>query len=410
MRLRRRGVLKSGGMSRGPSSQADIRVISFARDLGVEVSAAQLERWRRAGALPRNDRRGLGRGAGSVSMPSIESMKIAVALGRAAERGRPLHVTVLRAFTAAPGAECYFFVAVPRPPLPEQAVRAALAWFIRSRVVSLDRRIERAVATAASDDDAEDIAQELAERHYRRVYLADRRDFSRDILTQGRRLTRQQAQGSAVFAVASFLGRDAVGSDRLAEAFRDSWGYAGKYDDQSEELIRLIAAEGAKRELAGQSIDDLYGADLKHTVDIDTQAIYQVDFAAICNVRDVLVLLAEAVTTYWIYKDDYSDDPMISRLVDFFSSSIHTHVWIRAAAILAYTSHDYCWKWITEMIVMICCDPDNLSSFKEMARRIDFTQNDIEALVGRAAERPCVDPNHVLWLPDRRRSKRAGRY
>ncbi|MGH9477583.1 MAG: hypothetical protein ACRD1C_14875 [Terriglobales bacterium] len=130
-------------------------------------------------------------------------------------------------------------------------------------------------------------------------------------------------------------------------------------------------------------------------------------FAAICNFRDVLALLAQAVATYWIYKDSFPDDPMIRRLVDFFSSSIQTHVWVRAAAPLAGSSPDYCWKWMSSMMVMICCDPDSLGSFEKTAKRIDFTQDDIENLVYRAAEGPCVDPHRVLWLPDRTRSKEA---
>ena len=325
----------------------------------------------------------------------------AVALGRAARRGRPLHETVLRAFTAAPGFDYKFFLVIPRPPLPEQAVRAALARFIRHRVNSLDRRIEQAVAAAAPNDDAEDIAQELAEKHYRRVYLSDRRDFTRDILTEGRGLTWQQVHGNAAFAVASFFGRDAVGSDRLAEAFHDSLGHTGKYQDQVEKLIKLLAAEGAKRELAGQSLDDLYGTHWKHTAETDAEAIYQVDFAAICNVRDVLALLAEAITVYRITKDNVPDDPMMRRLLDFFRSSEQTHVWVRAASTLAYSPPDYCWKWMASMIEMICCDPDELSSFEEMTKQIDFTQNDIEDLLHRSAEKPSADPHRVLWLPSR---------
>ena len=380
----RRGVLKSGSMGRGPVSRADAELIGSLRELGVEVSAAQLERWRTAEVLPRNKRRGLGRGAGSVSRVSAETLLIAAALSRAARRGRPLHETVLRAFTG--DHDFRFFLATARPPLPEQAVRAALVWFVRHASYRLERRIERAIAAAASDDDAEDIAEELAERHYRSIYLSHRRDFDRDIMTEGRRLTRRQAHGSTVFTLASFFGKDAVGSNRLVEAFRDSWGYAGNYDAQFEELVALLATEGIKRELAGLPLHDLYGSSRRHTVDTDTQAICHVDFAAICKVRDVLALLAETITIYRITKDNIPDDPIIRRLVDFFASSLQTHVWVRAAARLAYKPPDYRWQWMASMIEMICCDPDDLGSFEEMTRRIDFTREDIDSLLNRALQ------------------------
>jgi hypothetical protein len=84
-------------------------------------------------------------------MVSADSVVIAEALGRAARRGRPLHQTVLQIFAFDPHFELKSFLPTPRLPLPEQAVRAALVWFVRSRENSLDRRIERAVAAASAD-------------------------------------------------------------------------------------------------------------------------------------------------------------------------------------------------------------------------------------------------------------------
>jgi hypothetical protein len=358
-------------------------MISLLRGRGVEVSAAQLERWRRAGVLPRNTRRGLGRGAGSVSKVSAESVVIAEALGRAARRGRPLHETVLRVFTSDPRFDLKIFLATPRLPMPEQAVRAALAWFIRYRVNSVSRRIERAIAAASSDDEAEDIAAKLAERHYLRVSRSDRRDPNKDILTEGLRLTRQEALGHAVFAMVSFLGQEAVGSQRFADAVRDSFGYAGQYQAEVEELIRFMEAENIRRELSGRP---LLGNLHAHTMDADTEAIRQVDFAAICKVRDVLALLAEAAMIYKIARESIPDDPILRRLVDFFTSSYEAHIWVRAATPLAYTAPADSWGWMASLIVMICCDSDDLGSFEEMTQRVDFTLDDIRSLVGRAAE------------------------
>jgi len=337
-------------------------LIGRLRGRGVEISAAQLERWRTAGILPRNERRGLGRGAGSVSRVSAESVAIAEALGRAARPGRPLHETVLRVFAADPRFDLKIFLATPRLPLPDQAVRAALAWFIRYREKSVYRRIERAVAAASSDDEAEDIAAGLAERHYLCVSRRDRRDFNRDILTEGLRLTRKEALGHAVFAMASFVSQEAVGSDRLAEAARDSFGFTGEYQAEVEALVGFMAAENTKRELAGQH---LIGSLQKHTMDANTEAIRQADFAAICKVRDVLALLAEAAMIFRLTRKSIPDDPMMRRLVDFFTSSYETHHWVRAAAPLAYGTPADSWQWMASVIVMICGDLNDLGSFEE---------------------------------------------
>src|SRR5437762_14331619 len=100
-------------MPRGSASEADRELIARLRTRGVEVSAAQLERWRAAGALPRNERRGLGRGAGSVSVVPSESAAIAEALARVARPGRSLHETVLRIFAADPRFDLKIFLVTP---------------------------------------------------------------------------------------------------------------------------------------------------------------------------------------------------------------------------------------------------------------------------------------------------------
>lgn len=369
-------------MPRGATSEADAELIGRLRSRGVEVSPAQLERWRTAGVLPRNERHGLGRAAGSVSRVPAAAVVVAEALGRAARRGRPLQETVLRIFAADPRFEFKIFLATPRLPLPEEAVREALDWFIHHKVNSVSRRIERAVAAAPSEDDAEDIAAELAERHYLRSYRSDRRDFNRDFLTEGLRLTRKEAFGLSVFAMTSVLGHEAVGSSRFVEAIRDSFGNAGEYQAEMEALMSFVAAENAKRELAGQAP---YGSPKKHTTIADAEAISRVEFAAICKVRDVLSLLAEAAMIYRITRKIIPDDPMIGRMTGFFTSSYETHIWVRAAAPLTYTTLADSWKWMASVITMICADRDDLASFEEMTSKLNFTLDDIRDLWRRSA-------------------------
>jgi hypothetical protein len=379
------------GMTRGPVSQADAETISILRSRGVDVNAAQLERWRTAGALPRNTRRGLGRGAGSASGAPAGSVALAEALGRAARQGRPLHEAVLRVFSADPRFDLKIFLATPRLPVPEPAVRAALTWFIRHKVNSVQRRSERAVAAAPSGAEAEDIVADLTEHHYIRAYRSDWRDFNRDILTEGPRLTRQEAIGLSVMSMVSLLGQESVGAERYAEAAREAFGDSGQHQGLVDELFRFMEAVNTRRELAGQPP---IGSSRPHTMDADAEAIGQVSFHAICAVRDTLALLAEAGMIYRATKSS-PDDPTRLKLAEFFKSSYQAHIWTRAATPLTYTTLADSWEWMASLIVMICCDPEDLDSFEEMASRINFTLEDIRGLVRRSGEarqgRPLTD-------------------
>jgi hypothetical protein len=179
-----------------------------------------------------------------------------------------------------------------------------------------------------------------------------------------------------------------VGSDRFAEAFRDSIGRSGQYQDEADTIARFVARENAKRELSGQpTIGSVQGG----TIEADVEAIDKVSLAAICQVRDTLSLLAEAAMIYRATRDSIPEDQMVRRLIDFFTSSYETHLWVRAATPLSYTPLADSWKWMTSMIVMICSDPGDLESFQEMARRIDFTVCDLRGLVSRstAERRAC---------------------
>ena len=101
-------------MARTGPSAADRQLISQLAARDLSVSAAQLERWRHAGLLPRNSRYGCGRGRGSESEASPEAVEIAAALSRHARQGRDLRLAVIDWFAdaglpATPG----------EPPVPE---------------------------------------------------------------------------------------------------------------------------------------------------------------------------------------------------------------------------------------------------------------------------------------------------
>lgn len=122
------------------------------------MSAARLERWRRADLLPRHPRRGLGRGRGSVSVLELRTVEIADALARSSGQGKDLRVTVLawymRAGTPAPHSR----QPVPEPPF--EAVRGALVWALRRSPVQ--RLIEQ--ARRAKDDADTDRLYTAADR------------------------------------------------------------------------------------------------------------------------------------------------------------------------------------------------------------------------------------------------------
>ena len=84
------------------------------------------------------------------------------------------------------------FLVAPQLPLAESPVRDALIWFIQHRENSVARRIERAVARAESPDAAEEIAADLARKHYLDVFRSQRKDHTGNIVTRGFPLTRKR--------------------------------------------------------------------------------------------------------------------------------------------------------------------------------------------------------------------------
>ncbi|MFI9835254.1 hypothetical protein ACIHIX_47210 [Streptomyces sp. NPDC051913] len=140
-------------MARGVPSAADAELIERLEALGLQVSAAQLERWRGAGLLPGHVRRWLGRGRGSVSVLAEETVAVAVAFGRHARSGRDLRWTVIAWYAeaglpAGPGE-----LAVPEPPW--LAVREALVWAAGRSPAQ--RVVVQARAAGSGGEEAQDV-------------------------------------------------------------------------------------------------------------------------------------------------------------------------------------------------------------------------------------------------------------
>lgn len=77
-------------MPRGPVSQSDQKLLAAAAAAGYVVSPFQLERWRGLGLVPRNARRGLGRGRGTVAEVPEDALPRLIAVAQSARQGRTL--------------------------------------------------------------------------------------------------------------------------------------------------------------------------------------------------------------------------------------------------------------------------------------------------------------------------------
>jgi hypothetical protein len=136
-------------MPRSQPSQADAALLAALTAQGLHASPYQLERWRTAGQLPRNRRRGLGRGRGSASDLDETAVARASILARNAQQGRRLVGShVIERFALG-------------MPVAEEQVRAAFT-------AELDGIINRLAGDAPATDDGwqqrYDAAKQVARR------------------------------------------------------------------------------------------------------------------------------------------------------------------------------------------------------------------------------------------------------
>lgn len=138
-------------MPRKADSAADRELTARLAAHGLAGSSARYERWRRAGLLPRHERRGAGRGRGSTSTLAPATVEIAAALARHAVQGRDLRAAVVAWFFDAGRPAAGDEPPVPEP--PGAAVVDALAWAVRAGSdYRLLQRARAAVTEAQKDD------------------------------------------------------------------------------------------------------------------------------------------------------------------------------------------------------------------------------------------------------------------
>ncbi|MBU2667789.1 hypothetical protein KOI35_30185 [Actinoplanes bogorensis] len=134
-------------------------MLAAAGERGATATVTQLERWRTAGLLVRNEKHGAGQGRGSVSTAPAEAVDLVVWLSAHARPGRRPDDLALEAFGAG-------------LPIPESTVRRA--WLIAATDFRQDALLG---PREASDRSAwiGDVADELASKHSGKIVLLPQR-------------------------------------------------------------------------------------------------------------------------------------------------------------------------------------------------------------------------------------------
>ncbi|MFI9771675.1 hypothetical protein ACIHJG_33075 [Streptomyces sp. NPDC052415] len=207
-------------MARGEPSPADVELIGRLAVLGITVSVAQLERWRGLGLLSRHARVWLGRGRGSVSVLSEETVAVAAVLGRYARAGRDVRWTVIAWYAEAERPLAPGQLAVPEPPWP--AVREALVWAMRRSTAQ--RLVESAWTAAGAGENEQDAFYTKAGRVVGRGHAGPAHpEVMRRVLEhpdadldQGE--DRRRRRGAVSMVAAAAMGAGEVGGERLIDA------------------------------------------------------------------------------------------------------------------------------------------------------------------------------------------------
>ena len=135
--FRGRGVPNGYGdqMPRAQASATDAQLVVQAAGVGLTISTRQIERWREQGLIPRNIRRGQGRGRGSRSDAPPGTAELVMCLAQHARRGRRPRDLALLAFGAG--------LAVP-----ELTIRRALAGVVENVSSLMDKHSAHVVEPA----------------------------------------------------------------------------------------------------------------------------------------------------------------------------------------------------------------------------------------------------------------------
>ncbi|MFJ9395517.1 hypothetical protein ACIRQT_11655 [Streptomyces californicus] len=339
-------------MARTGPSEADAALLDHLRGKGRQVSLAQLERWRLAGILPRNERKPLGRGRGSTSTLHPASADIAEAIAMTSRRSRSIYEAALRVFAADPRHDDLFVL--PGVQLPEQAIRSALDWFVDYGDQSLDRRIERLIKrTSASSDEKSEMIYRLAMTHYRRVRNNPQPTPERfpnpwslnDDL---------EIRSFALLAVAKFIGQEEVGPESYAEIITNSRILKKKSPKDAERIKHTLESLLIQRQLSEGRI-------VPTSSDPDSEQVREqlsgVSISRMRETRDKLAFASEAGRLFSCLLGSEIGEPLTTRIHEASTSSIDANMLLHAIIPIAENIPGGGWYQMTGMLITILTQP-----------------------------------------------------
>ncbi|MFC7841637.1 hypothetical protein [Streptomyces sp. NPDC057382] len=340
---------------------------------GLSVSWAKIRRWREFGALPWKKQHGLGRGSGSTSELLPETFAVAEALALATIKKRPLEQAVLQVFTTHPRFDQV--LAAPSVPLPECAVRRALAWYMARDDSHPLAAIEKAAQAAGNcPDKAMDAALESAHRYFPKLYRQAKQRSHPPGTTAPDNLA--DADGLATFAVATVLGFEHFGADAIVEAVSKS------LPELADEYGKQVFAHLSKavREAEGDGQSPFLRRPRWPSLQDRVQRMEQVEYRVICTVRDVLALLVEASPALALARRAGLEDPDALHIEATRASNRRTDEYLRRAEAISRHPGDLAWKDFTGLLLNVCTTPRRLSTFQEDVTALDPALNDVPGL------------------------------
>ncbi|MFF4632111.1 hypothetical protein [Streptomyces griseorubiginosus] len=335
-------------MVRTGPSEADATLLDHLRGQGWPISLAQLERWRLAGVLPRNKRKYLGRGKGSISILHPESTDIAEVIAMTSRRGRSIHEAVLRVFAADPRYDDLFVP--PKVRLPEQAIRSALEWFVRFGDQSLDRRIERALKRMkGSPDDAAEKVYQLAITHYRQVQNYPEPSTER-LPSLWNLNDEREVEHFALLAVARFIGPEEVGPERYANIVANNRIRDGRSTEEVARAREIIESLLINRQLSEGYV---MKSSPDPTIEQACEILSNVSISHIYATRDKLAFASEAGRLYSYIRGSEIGEPLSTRIREASTSSIDANMLFHAIIPIAEDVPGGAWHRMTSILIMI---------------------------------------------------------
>jgi hypothetical protein len=351
---------------------------------GLSVSWAKIRRWREFGALPWRKQHGLGRGSGSTSELLPETFVVAEALALATIKKRPLEQAVLHVFTTHPRFDQG--LAATSIPLPERAVRRALAWYMARDDSHPLAAIEKAARSASScPDKAMDAALESAHRYFSKLYRQATQRRHPPGTTAPDNLA--DADGLATFAVATVLGFENYGADAIVEAVSKS------LPELADEYGNQLFAQWSKavRKAEGVSERPFSRQPRWPSLEDRVQRMERVEYPVICTVRDVLALLVEASPALALARQAGIDNPDVLHIEAIRTSNRRTDEYLKRAEAISRRPGERAWKGFTGLLLDVCTSPRRLSTFQEDVTALDPALDDVPGL-GRRILASCNAP------------------